>query len=163
MLPFSAVCCYLLPVAFAKLGRKESSFSKLERFWSFQPGKKKSFQSGKKDSFKLGKVAIVSSSRCQISFCEAREKRKLIFEGGVSSLEIKCLSSLEIQISQRTWSPPWNFTTIFAEPQAALLSPCSSVHTGPSLSALLQQSSFPLLIMVGYVFRHDTESWQTVL
>ena len=78
-------CLYLLPVvkaAFAKLGRKESSFLKLERFWSFQPGKKKSFQSGKKDSFKLGKVAIVSSSRCQSSFCEARNQRKLIFETG---------------------------------------------------------------------------------
>ena len=78
-------CLYLLPVvkaAFAKLGRKESSFLKLERFWSFQPGKKKSFQSGKKDSFKLGKVAIVSSSRCQSSFCEARKERKLIFEVG---------------------------------------------------------------------------------
>ena len=75
-------------------------------------------------------------------------------------MERKCPSNLEIQTSQPT---SWNFTTIFAEPQAALLSPCSSVHTGPSLSALLQQSSFPLLIMVGYVFRHDTESWQTVL
>ena len=162
MLPFSAVCCYLLPVAFAKLGRKESSFLKLERFWSFQYGRNKPFQSGKKMLSSLEKL-LVSSSRCQSSFCEARKERKLIFEGGVSSLEIKCLSSLEIQISQCTWSPPWNFTTIFAEPQAALLSPCSSVHTGPSLSALLQQSSFPLLIMVGYVFRHDTESWQTVL
>ena len=42
-------CLYLLPVvkaAFAKLGRKESSFLKLEKFWSFQPGKKMSFQSG---------------------------------------------------------------------------------------------------------------------
>ena len=81
----------------------------------------------------------------------------LIFEAG-KVLERKCLSSLEIQISQPTWSSPCNFTTIFAEPQAALLSPCSSVHTGPSLSTV-----FLSFIMVGYVFRHDTESWQTVL
>ena len=70
-------------------------------------------------------------------------------------MERKYPSNLEIQTSQPT---SWNFTTIFAEPQAALLSPCSSVHTGPSLSTV-----FLSFIMVGYVFRHDTESWQTVL